>query len=243
MSTLVTYELRDGIATISMDDGKRNALSLEMLSQLNGALDRARTDRAAVVLTGRAGVFSAGFDLRVFMAGGVEAYEMVKTGFELGARILAFPAPVVVACNGHAIAMGVFLVLSGDYRVGAAGEHRIGANEVAIGITMPHFGVEICRQRLAPAHFQRAVINAEIYRPEEAVAAGFLDRVVPAADLEDVAWTTAAELARLDRDVHSATKLRARDQALRAVRAAIEMDDAVFQAHLRTRLTASAVGP
>jgi len=228
MSTLVSYELRDGIATIAMDDGKRNALSLEMLSQVNGALDRAGADRAAVVLTGREGVFSAGFDLRVFMAGGPDAYAMVRTGFELGARLLSFPAPVVVACTGHAIAMGAFLLLSADYRIGAAGEHKIGANEVAIGITMPHFGVEICRQRLSPAHFHRAVINAEMYRPEDAIAAGFLDRVVPAAELQDVAWAKAAELAKLDGAVHTATKLRARDQALRAVRAAIDTDDAAF---------------
>src|SRR5262245_3596673 len=219
MSALVGYELRDGIATIAMDDGKRNALSLEMLSQLNGALDRAEADRAAVVLTGREGVFSAGFDLRVMMAGGPDAYGMVRTGFELGARLLSFPAPVVVACTGHAIAMGVFLLLSADYRVGAAGEHRIGANEVAIGITMPHFGVEICRQRLAPAHFHRAVINAELYRPEDAVAAGFLDRVVPAADLQDVAWAKAAELAHLDSAVRPATTLRATNHALRPDRA------------------------
>jgi len=134
-----------------------------------------------------------------------------------------------VACTGHAIAMGAFLVLSGDYRVGALGAHRIGANEVAIGITMPHFGVEICRQRLAPAHFHRAVINAEIYRPEDAVAAGFLDRVVPAAELQDTARSVAAGLARLDVDVHAATKLRARAHTLNAVRAAIEADEAAFR--------------
>jgi enoyl-CoA hydratase len=224
MTTHVDYQLRDGIAEIRMDDGKVNALSLEMFAELGGAFDRAKADRAAVLLCGRDGVFSAGFDLRVLRAGGAEAREMVQTGFELAERILAFPTPVVIACTGHAIAMGAFLVLSGDYRIGALGPHRIGANEVAIGIRMPWFGVEICRQRLAPAHFARAVALAEMYAPEDAVAAGFLDRVVPAAEVVPCARVLAGQLAQLDCDVHAATKLRAREQTLAAIRTAIEAD-------------------
>jgi enoyl-CoA hydratase/carnithine racemase len=230
MRTLVRYELRDSIATITMDDGKMNVLSPDMFGQLNTAFDRAAEDHCVVVLTGREGVFSAGFDLRTLTAGGADAHAMVRMGFELAERVLSFPAPVVIACSGHALAMGVFLVLAGDYRVGALGPFRIGANEVAIGITMPFFGVEICRQRLSPAHFHRAVINAEIYRPEDAVAAGFLDRVVAAAELRDAARGVGADLGRLDVGVHAASKLRARRHALEAIRAAIEADDAAFRA-------------
>ena len=225
MRTLATYRLEDGIGTIAMDDGKMNVLSLDMFRELSDALARAEADRAVVVLSGREGVFSAGFDLRTLRAGGPDAYAMVRAGFELAERMLAFPRPIVMACTGHAIAMGAFLLLSGDYRLGASGAFKVGANEVAIGITMPFFGVEICRQRLAPAHFHRAVINAEIYTPEDAVAAGFLDRVVPASALEDAARTVAGELARLDQTAHAATKLRARAGALDAIRAAIEADD------------------
>ena len=228
MPPLVTYEAQDSIATITMDDGKMNVLSPAMFAALDGAFDRAAEERAVVILTGRDGVFSAGFDMRVLSAGGRDAADMVRTGFELAERVLSFPTPVVVACTGHALAMGVFLVLSGDYRVGALGAHKIGANEVAIGITMPFFGVEICRQRLAPAHFHRAVVNAEIYAPEDAVAAGFLDRVVPAAELRDVAKGAAARLAKLDPNAHAASKLRAREQALKAIRSAIETDAATF---------------
>jgi enoyl-CoA hydratase len=230
MSTRVTYELRDAIATITMDDGKVNALSIDMLSEISDALDRARADRAVVVLTGRTGVFSAGFDMRVLGAADAAAFEMLRVGFRLSERILSFPAPVVMACTGHALAMGAFLLLSADYRLGVSGAHKIGANEVAIGLTMPFFGVEICRQRLTPSHFHRAVINAEIFSPEDAVAAGFFDRIVPAADLADIGRSVAAGLAKLDIDVHTATKLRARDQTLKAIHAAIEADDAAFRA-------------
>ena len=228
--TLVSYQLEGSIATITMDDGKVNALSLQMLGELDAALDRATADQAVVVLTGRDGIFSAGFDLTVLRAGGSDASAMLRAGFELAERILSFPTPVLIACTGHAIAMGVFLLLSGDYRVGAAGPYKITANEVAIGLTMPRAAVEICRQRLAPAHFNRAVILAEIFSPDEAVAAGFLDRVVPAPELQDVAASAAGLLAKLDSDAHAASKVRARDNSLHALRAAIEADDADFGA-------------
>ena len=230
MGTLVSYQLEGSIATITMDDGKVNALSLQMLGELDAALDRATADRAVVVLTGRDGIFSAGFDLTVLRAGGSDASAMLRAGFELAERILSFPTPVLIACTGHAMAMGVFLLLSGDYRVGAAGPYKITANEVAIGLTMPRAAVEICRQRLTPAHFNRAVILAEVFSPDDAVAAGFLDRVVPAPELQDVAASAAGLLAKLDMDAHAASKLRARDHALNALRAAIEADDADFGA-------------
>ncbi len=224
MSGLVTYEVRDSVATIVMDDGKVNALSLEMLAAVNGALDRAVSDAAVVVLSGREGIFSAGFDLRVLRGGGADAGAMLLGGFELAVRLLSFPTPVVVACTGHAVAMGVFLLLSGDYRVGAAGAFNLRANEVAIGLPMPLTAVEISRQRLAPAHFNRAVILAEAYTPEDAVVAGFLDRVVPAAEVQDAARGVAAQLAQLNMPAHTATKLRARASALAAIRAGMVAD-------------------
>jgi enoyl-CoA hydratase len=232
MSELVAYQLDDDVATITMDDGKVNALSPRMLAELNEAFDRVEKDGALAVMTGRPGVFSAGFDLKVLTGGGPEARALLRSGFELAARMLSFPTPVVIACSGHALAMAVFLVLSGDYRIGAAGEHKIGANEVAIGMTMPFTAIEICRQRLQPSYFHRVVINAEIFSPEDAIAAGLLDRVVPAAELAGAARDTAAQLATLNLAAHAATKLRTRDQALTAIRAAIEADDQQFAAFM-----------
>ena len=225
MGTLVSYQAQDSVATIRMDDGKANVLSAQMLAELGAALDRAEADRAVVVLTGRPGMFSAGFDLAVLKAGGAPSLAMVQAGFRLAIRLLSFPAPVLIACTGHAIAMGSFLLLSGDYRVGADGPYKITMNEVAMGIPMPRVAIEICRQRLAPAHLTRAVMLAEVYMPGDAVAAGLLDRVVPAAELPGAASGAAAGLAGLDLAAHAATKLRARDQALSAIRSAFEVDD------------------
>ena len=224
MSQCVRYQRQDSIAAITMDDGKVNVISLPMASELNAALDRAEAERAVVLLGGRPGVFSAGFDLTVLRSGGGEAVAMLRAGFDLAERILSFPLPVVIACPGHAVAMGAFLLLSGDYRLGAAGSYRLTANEVAIGLTMPRAAVEILRQRLAPAPFNRAVTIAEPFSPDNAVEAGFLDRVVPAAELDATARTVATQLAALDMAAHAASKLRARAPALAAIRAAIEAD-------------------
>jgi enoyl-CoA hydratase len=221
MRTLVGYHLKDSVATLTMDDGKVNVISPAMIAELNAALDRAAADSATVLLGGRDGILSAGFDLATLRAGGAEAAGLVRGGFELAARLLSFPAPVVIACTGHAVAMGAFLLLSGDYRVGAAGPYRLVANEVAIGITMPYAAVEILRHRLTPACFSRAVTLAETFAPEDAVAAGFLDRAVEPARVWDVARGTAESLSTLDRHAHAASKLRARQPTLAAVRAGI----------------------
>lgn len=222
MSDLVSYELDGRIATITMDDGKVNALSIAMLQALHAAFDRAERDGAVVVLTGRENYFSAGFDLKVFAAGGESVLEMLRLGATLAERVLSFATPVLTACNGHAVAAGSFLPLAADMRIGVQGPFRIGLNEVKIGLTVPWFAIELARQRLTPADFDRSVVNAVMHTPEEARAAGFLDRVVPAEQLQTVSIQGATELAGLDPAAHTATKLRVRAGALTALRAAIE---------------------
>jgi enoyl-CoA hydratase len=228
LGELVSYRLAEGVATIGMDDGKVNALSPAMLAALNAAFDQATSDGAVVILTGRTGIFSGGFDLTTLRAGGPDAALMLEQGFALALRLLEHPAPVIIACNGHAAAMGVFLLLSGDYLIGADGPFRLVANEVAIGLTMPFAAIELCRQRLAPSHFVRVVGLAEVYAPADAVAAGLLDRVVDEADLLETATTVAAGLARLDRSAHTSSKARARHNAINAVRSGLTMDAQVF---------------
>jgi enoyl-CoA hydratase len=221
---MVHYELHGSVATIGLDDGKVNVMSLDMQAEIHAALDRAESDQAVVILTGRDRVLSAGFDLQVLTAGGPAAASMVIGGFELAARILAFPRPIVVACTGHAIAMGSFLLLSGDYRIGTTNPAKFTANEVAIGLTMPRAALEILRQRLTPAAFVRAAMLAEVFTPTNAVEAGFLDQVVPPSELASAAREVATRLASLDPVAYSATKLRARASLLIDLRAAIDTD-------------------
>jgi enoyl-CoA hydratase len=222
--TRVSYALTGSIATVTMDDGKANVMSPAMQAELHGALDQAESDDAVIVLTGRDGMFSAGFDLNVLGGGGTEAASMVIGGFEIAARMLAFPRPIVIACTGHAIAMGSFLLLSGDHRIGTTNPAKFTANEVAIGLTMPRAALEILRQRLTPAAFVRAAMLSEVFTPANAVEAGFLDQVMPADELAGVAQEVATRLASLPPAAYAATKLRARARILADLRAAIDAD-------------------
>jgi enoyl-CoA hydratase len=228
---LVTCEIQDGIATVVMDDGKANALSFALQAELNAALDRALAEKAILVLTGRKNTFSAGFDLPTLMGGGSKAVEMFMGGFRLAERLLSFPRPVVAAVNGHAMAMGLFLAASADYAIGVDGAYKIAANEVAIGIIVPHSALEICRQRLAPAHFNRATMTSETYTPAAAIAAGLIDRVVAEAELAGEVRNVALRYAQqLKMNAYQATKERVRAPALAALRAAMARDEAELRA-------------
>jgi enoyl-CoA hydratase len=215
MTTRTRYELNDDIATITMDDGKVNAVSPDMSAELLAHFDRAEADEAkVVVLTGRERTLSAGFDLRVEPAGWPA---MMAAGARLSARMLSFPRPVVIACPGNAIAMGAFLLLSADHRIGADGHGRIGLNEVAIGLTLPWFAIEIARHRLPRPAFDRCTVTGVLLDPQEACAVGFLDEVVPAAELVGAALAAARRLATVDAAAHAATKLRIRREVLAGI--------------------------
>lgn len=221
---LVHYRQSGRVAVITMDDGKRNALSPTMFEQIYAALKRAEREQLAVLLTGREQVFSAGFDLKVMRRGGAAALRMLRAGYSLTARLLSFPWPVVAACSGHAFAMGAFMLLSSDYRLGVPGEYVYSANEVAIGLTMPRVGAEVLKLRLTPATYQRAAVLAEKFAPEAALAAGFVDTLVPAGELLERAEAAAEELMGLDLKAHLATKLRVRARTLQAIRGGVRAD-------------------
>ncbi len=224
--SIVNYALENGVATITMDDGKRNALSPRMFRELNIAFDRAEKDNAIIILTGRDETFSAGFDLKVMKGGNAaDTLNMLRAGFSMTARLLAYPRPVITACNGNALAMGLFLMLSTDYRIGVAGAYKFAANEVAIGLVMPRTAVEVLQLRLTPAAFQRAVVLSEYFSPDNAVEAGILDEVVT----RDALMATALEKARqfdeqLDARAHELSKLRIRDAVIRRIRRAVPLD-------------------
>lgn len=224
MTELVDYKLNDGVATITLANGKANALSHEVFTALNAALDQAEQDKAVVILTGQPGIFSGGYDLKEMQKGPEQASALVTTGSKLTRRLSAFPLPVIGACSGHAIAKGAFILLSVDYRVGVQGSFKLGLNEVAIGMTMHHTGIEIARHRLSPSHFYRSVVNAEIFDPEAAVAAGFLDEVVAPEALMERAQALAGQFGKLNMRAHRETKLKAKAEYLARLDQCIEQD-------------------
>lgn len=218
----VTYSLADGIAHIRLDDGKVNAMSTALIGDISSALDRAEADAAIAVISGRPGIFSAGFHMKEMMSSPENLHTIMNAGARLCLRVLAFPHPVVTACTGHAYPMGAFIMLSADYRLGAEGPFRIGLNEVAIGIAVPQFALELASHRLAPAHFYRTALTGEMYGPAEALTAGFLDELAPEAALEETALARASALKAIDLASHRTTKARARKPVIAAMTRAIE---------------------
>ena len=224
MSQLVSCQIENQVATITIQNGKVNAISHQVIDELNQSFDQAEQAKAVVVLTGQAGMFSGGYDLKVMKESMTAAMALVEKGTTLTRRMLAFPYPVMVACSGHAVAKGAFLLLAADYRIGVDGAFKIGLNEVAIGMTMHHGGVELARGRLAPVFFNRSVILAEMVSPKEAVTAGFLDKVVSEAEFAPTVQAIAQAMTKLDMQAHHQTKLKARAALLQVLDESIEKD-------------------
>jgi enoyl-CoA hydratase len=229
MSDLVRFSLEGSVARLHFDDGKANVVSPTSLPALNAALDRAEKEAGAVVLLGRDGRFSGGFDLATMQAGADPARRLVAGGALLAARLASSPLPVVVGCGGHALAMGALLLLGADVRIGAEGDFKIGLNEVAIGLTLPDFAVELANERLSKRHLLRATATAELYGPAAACDAGYLDRVVPAEKLAAEAMAEAARLAELPRHAFAATKQALRGPMVERIRAGLERNLAGWQ--------------
>lgn len=226
MSDLIQYTELDDAVLIRFCNGKVNAMSPPMLTAINEALDKAEEAAKPVILSGQPGMFSGGFDLKVMQQGIEAGRAMVEMGSRLTRRMLAFPLPIIAACNGHAIAKGAFLLLACDYRIGVSGDFKICLNETMIGMTMHHVGIELCRGRLAPVYFNRAMINAEMFDPQAAISAGFLDAVVADEDaLQQAAVAQAQQMAALNQQAFSQTKVKARKQWLEALDWAIEEDN------------------
>jgi enoyl-CoA hydratase len=234
---LVQYHLDDSVATIRIDDGKRNALSPAVFSEIYDAFDQAEADNAIVIVTGRDDVFSAGFDLNVMKRGGLEAIRMLKLGYSLPARVLNYPRPVIAACNGHVLAMGVFFMLAADYVIGTRGDFKISANEVAIGMRMPRVAAAMLEHRLTPASYQRAVTLAEYFDVEAAMEAGFFDELVEAETLMDRATALAEEYKALDPRAHKDSKRQIRAALTRRLRRRLPLDlvDAALQGMRRRK--------
>ena len=224
MNEFVTYTSEENYAILTINNGKANAISSEVVEGLNAGLDKAEQENKVVVLTGKAGIFSGGFDLKVMTKSPEAAKELVTKGSRLSLRMLSFPQPIIIACSGHAIAKGAFLLLSADYRIGVEGDFKIGLNEVMIGMTMHNAGIAIAKARLSEVYLNRSVNNAEIYSSKQAIAAGFLDIIVSEDHLLPTAIKVAEMSSKLNKKAHAETKLKVRKVHLEALEIAIELD-------------------
>ena len=207
MTELATLEKEGDVSVITLDDGKVNVFSPAMIEQLNALLDQVPKDSGSLLIQGKEGMFSAGFDLKVMQGGDTQKKKkMASGGFRLLARVFGFPRPVVAACSGHAIALGAFLLCCADYRVGVKGEFIVQANETRNNMSIPTPILEISKSRISKAHWYRAILNAEAYNIEDSIEAGYLDEVVEAGNLLNRAMEVASDLATLGHPHYKITK-------------------------------------
>ena len=213
-----TYLLVDDVAVLTMDDGKANAFSPDMIATVNGLLDQAESEAKVVVLTGRDGIYSGGFDLRVIRGDDPQAaIDMRLSGTRLMMRLYGLPLRLVIAASGHAIALGAFCLLTGDYRIGTAGDFRVGLNETSIGMSLPPFGLMLARERLSKRYLTRATMAATMFSSAEAKDAGFLDDVAPKGELRERALDVARSYLSLDGVAYASVKQALRGESIAAV--------------------------
>lgn len=217
------YEiLDDGIVKISLDNGKANPVSLELANEIIAALDKAQEDGNGVLLCGNPGIFSAGFDLKVIATGMDKAQAMLHAGFLMTEKLYKHPQPVVIACEGHAVGMGVFMLLAADYRVGAKGEFAIRLPETAIGMHFTDILKIIAKNHIASHHHNRAIVQSRAYTPDEAAQIGMLDETVAPEDVMKIAIQRLKELCALPADKYAENKLHMRADEIKAIRESLQ---------------------
>ena len=219
---IATLTTEGDVSIITLNDGKANVFSPEMSSTVSNLLDQVPGDKGSLVITGRPGIFSAGFDLKIISSGDAGAVAaMVKAGFTLLARIYNFPRPVIAACSGHGVALGAFLLCCADYRLGATGQFIVQANETRNNMSIPTPILEISKSRISKKHWYRAILNAEAYPVEKAIEPGYLDEVTEPDNLMIRAMEVANDLATLGHPHYKLTKDLDQKETLKRIHDAI----------------------
>lgn len=225
---LATLTSEGDVSVITLNDGKANVFSPEMSKTISSLLDEVPDDKGSLVITGRPGIFSAGFDLKIISSGDASAVSsMIKTGFTLLARVYNFPRPVIAACSGHGVALGAFLLCCADYRIGAKGQFIVQANETRNNMSIPTPILEISKTRISKTHWYRAILNAEAYPIEKAIEPGYLDEVVEAESLMTRAMEVANDLATLGHPHYKITKNLDQKDTLKRIHDAIDENNSL----------------
>jgi len=224
MSEFVDYQVKDGVATLTMNDGKANAFGIPMTSALSAGLDRAADEAEVAAIKGKPGLFCAGYDLKVINGPKDGVRAMVESGAELLMKAYMHPQPLIIGCTGHAVAAGALLLCTADYRIGVSGDFKIGLNETSIGLGLPTYGLELARDRLDNRQLNNATMGAQLYSPATAVEIGYLDEAVPPGAFEDAIAAKAEYLKTLDGAAYAQVKQRLRCTREALIRSAMQAE-------------------
>jgi len=221
--SIATLTQDNDISIIKLDDGKANAFSYDMLTQVNELLAKVPRDSGALVITGRDGLFSGGFDLKTLAAGDMEKItKMVHLGYRLLLELYSFDRPIIAAVSGHSIALGLFVTCSADYRIAIDGKYICQANEVRNNMDIPTQIMEILKARVNKNYFYPAVFHSDAYSVQDSIEVGFIDEVVPQTEFMDRVMEKAKELATLPHPFYANTKKSAQDDVRQKISDAIE---------------------
>ena len=225
---MIEYTQDGDVAILNWDDGKVNAVSHAAVDMLNEHLDRAEKDAAAIVIHGRPGLLSAGFNLKEVSAETAAQSAddplmpaLVNKGATFLLRLFSHPQPVVAACSGHAIAAGAMMLLASDTRIGVHGDFKISLNETAISMILPPFGMELVKSRLSPRFQTMCAVQAHMFSPETAMQAGFFDQLVSADELLPRALEQATQLATLPGKFYGINKMMLRQTHADLIKASL----------------------
>ena len=216
----VTYSIDDGIAQITMDDGKVNAMNWEFFKEMGKSMDQAENDGSkALVITGRPGFFSGGLDMKLLPTlSASEMGDFFTTFARTMLRVFSFPVPTIAAITGHAIAGGAMLTFACDRRFALDGPYRIQMNETLIGIALPSWMFLIARSAIPSRWRNEALLHARAYSPNEALERGILDAVAQDADsLAAQVKAATAVLSSLNLPAYAASKKNLRQAEIEHV--------------------------
>lgn len=217
----MTYQLNNEVAVAAFDDGKVNAVNEAFIDQLDQYLDDAERDAGALIITGRPGMFSAGFDLKALQGDEQAAARLVQRGMAMLVRLYEYPLPLIAACNGHAIGLGAFILLASDNRIGSTGSYQITLPETALSMPFTPVLLTLINDRVSGSHQTCTALQSSSLSPESAVTAGFLDLVADPDELLTTAQTLAEKLAELPQAAYAANKRDIRAQSLAAMRTSL----------------------
>ena len=221
--SIATLSKENDISIIKLDDGKANAFSYDMLCQVNDLLKKVPRDSGALVITGREGLFSGGFDLKTLATGDMEKItKMVHLGYRLLLELFSFDRPIVAAVSGHSIALGLFVTCSADYRIAIDGKYVCQANEVRNNMDIPPQIMEILKARVNKKYFYPAVYHSDTYSVQDSIEVGYIDEVVSEDQFMERVMEKAKELATLPHPFYANTKKTAQDDVRQKIADAID---------------------
>jgi enoyl-CoA hydratase len=218
---MIKSDLIDGIAVLTMQHGKANALDVEFCNAMaDQFIDLRKASAKAVVLAGQGKIFSAGVDLKRLSEGDAGyVRQFLPTLHRLFEAVFFHPKPVVAAVNGHAIAGGCVLACCADRRIMARDAGRIGVTEILLGVPFPALAFEIVRSAVPPRHLAEFTLSGATYTSDEALRRGWVDAIAEPEDLTEDAMTVARELSLLSPAAFAQTKMQIRQPVMERMKA------------------------